>query len=66
MSKRKYTKDVSEIVYGAEYGDKTMGRISDPWRRVGCDIPVRIVRESFYRKLIKVYEGVMHPYTVEE
>ena len=56
MSNRKYANDVSEIIYGSEYRDKTMGRMTDPWKSTPCKIPARIVRESFYRKLIKCYE----------
>lgn len=67
MSKRKYDRDVSEIVYGVEYAiDNTVfpstGRIKDKFYY----IPMRIVRESFYRKLIKVYEACINPETEEE
>jgi hypothetical protein len=56
MSKRKYKENVSEIVYGVEYKDSTMGRMTDPWKSTACKIPARIVRNSFLLRLIKCYE----------
>jgi hypothetical protein len=56
MSKRKYGKDVSKIVYGSEYQDRTIFPATSHEKEDYREIPVRIVRESFYRKLIKAYE----------
>jgi hypothetical protein len=56
MSKRKYEKDVSELVYGEEYSDGTIAKWSETRRTSFQNIPVRIIREKFYRQLIKIYE----------
>lgn len=57
MSKRKYSKDVSCIYYT---GYQNGGRDISPelWGilHIENDFPVRIIRESFFRKVIKAYE----------
>ena len=60
MSKHKYAKDVSGILYAREYKDFGFGTNLE-WEREDDDkgeavAPVRIVRESFYRELIKAYK----------
>jgi hypothetical protein len=56
MSKRKYERDVSRIVYGWHQDDFGMGDDTEHYPVAANDIPVRIVRESFYRTLIKSYD----------
>jgi hypothetical protein len=65
MSKRKYWEKVSEILYTVLWRDVGFG-ISPQYIKDDLDIhgpeegeivSVRIIRESFYRKLIKVYEA---------
>lgn len=57
MSKRKYAKDVSRVVYGWHQDDFGLGDSTEHFFiKESNTIPVRIVRESFYRKLIKCYE----------
>lgn len=56
MSKRKYGRDVSQIAYGWEwYVSKEIG--NNAYSRKGtANIPVRVIRESFYRRLVEVFE----------
>jgi hypothetical protein len=65
MSKRKYEKDVSPIVYSYLVGN-SIGRYTDPDAVDGYRIPVRIVRESFYRKLIKAYETSIQKWNIPD
>jgi hypothetical protein len=53
MSKRKYQRDVSPLCYTYLVGN-SIGRFTDTDLRGG--VAVRVVRESFYRKLVKAYE----------
>jgi len=55
MSKRKYAKDVTRIIYSQEYKDGEISHYIETNKYEDC-IPVRVVRESFYRKLIKALE----------
>ena len=56
MSKRKYSRNVSRIVYGWNQ-DSELGDDTAHYKIAGINgIPCRIVRESFYRKLIQCYE----------
>ncbi len=55
MSKRKYAKNVSSIVYGWEYGTGMLGNSTQTSNYRYCHFPVRIIRESFYRKLVNGY-----------
>lgn len=56
MSKRKYRYDVSVVVYGYNKFNKELGSYANSIKSPGCPFPCRIVREKFYRKLIKIYE----------
>jgi hypothetical protein len=59
MSKRKYPNDVSRTVYAYSFGGKTshdLHPIREVYYGANYNIPVRVVRASFYRKLIKAYE----------
>ena len=62
MSKRKYAKDVTEMRYTSLFlvDGSFCGWLVSTRDEVKCEpiIPVRVVRESFYRKLIKRYEQV--------
>jgi hypothetical protein len=56
MSERKYANDVSHIGYMLDVGKDKMGDVVSRYKTDAFPFPVRIVREKFYRLLIKVYE----------
>jgi hypothetical protein len=55
MSKRKYNLDVSKILYTWNVDGETAYRLSC-LKEKGISEPVRIVRESFYRRIVKEWE----------
>jgi hypothetical protein len=57
MSERKFKKDVSEIRYSYEIDEELVCYVQAfKSEQEDIQIPVRIVREKFYRKLIQIYE----------
>ena len=58
--KRKYAKDVSPIRYTEKCKDDEFcywtSEIRGNCSSMNGIVPVRIIRESFYRRLIKIYE----------